>query len=92
MSNYTREKHAEYMRKWRKKHKMSKTQKKKDNCRSYAQVYLKRGILKKKPCAFCDSLDVTMHHLNYNKPLNIVWLCRIHHQAVTNKLLEIHQK
>ena len=70
--------HSAYMRAWRKTHPMSEEQKKKDNCRSYAGTYLRRGKLKKSPCIVCGE-NAEMHHDNYDKPLEITWLCRKHH-------------
>jgi hypothetical protein len=51
-------------------------QKRRANCRSYAQAYLRRGKLTKKPCERCASEKVEMHHEDYSKPLEVVWLCR----------------
>ena len=56
------------------------------NCRSYASVYLKRGKLTRQPCAECGSEKSQMHHPDYSKPLDVVWLCRRHHSALHIKL------
>lgn len=64
------------MRRHRATHPISPTQKLKDNCRSYAQVYLKRGKLQRLPCITCASPNAQMHHKDYTKPLVIVWMCR----------------
>lgn len=37
------------------------------------------GRLKKKPCERCGSLLVHGHHEDYAKPLEVIWLCAIHH-------------
>lgn len=74
--------HNEYMREWRKLHPLNEEQRKKDRCRSYASVYLRRGKLKKEKCLVCGSENSQMHHKNYNEPLNIVWLCRSCHLKV----------
>jgi hypothetical protein len=66
--------HAAYMREWRKAHR-------KDICRSYASVYLKRGLLKRLPRKLCGA-TAQMHHPNYDKPLDVIWLCRNHHTAL----------
>jgi len=55
------------------------------NCRSYAHVYLKRGKLKKLPCQECGNEKSQMHHPDYSKPLEIIWLCRSCH-------LELHKE
>jgi hypothetical protein len=64
------------MRRHRATHPLSADQKLKDNCRSYAQVYLKRGKIQRLPCVTCASSAAQMHHEDYTKPLTIVWMCR----------------
>ena len=71
--------HAKYMREWRATNEISEEARKRANARSYAKVYIKRGYIKKGVCEVCGSLDVQMHHENYNKPLEIKWLCKPHH-------------
>ena len=51
------------------------------NARSYANVYLRRGKLKRQPCQ-CGSPDSEMHHEDYSKPLDVVWLCSSCHHLV----------
>lgn len=48
----------------------------KANVRSYANTYVKRGVLIKKPCEKCGEPKAQMHHEDYSKPLEVVWLCR----------------
>ncbi len=71
--------HAAYMREWRKTHPMNREQKQKDNARSYANVYQRRGKLLKQPCEVCGNLKSEKHHDDYSKPLEVRWLCRKHH-------------
>ena len=73
--------HNAYMREWRKTHPLTPAQRKKDNCRSYANVYKKRGKLVKIPCEKCGSPRSQMHHPDYDKPLLVEWLCRPCHMA-----------
>jgi hypothetical protein len=42
---------------------------------------LRKGVLKRKPCAVCGKLKVQAHHPDYDYPLRVVWLCRKHHSA-----------
>ena len=49
---------------------------------------VKLGQLKKKPCMAdgCRSQAATQaHHTDYNKPLDVVWLCGSCHSRVTNR-------
>lgn len=63
------------MRTWRKSHKLTAEQRRKDIARSYASVYKRRGKLVRRPCALCGSADSQMHHEDYSKPLDVTWLC-----------------
>ena len=40
---------------------------------------IKNGIIQKGVCEVCGSFDVEGHHDNYSKPLNVKWLCPMHH-------------
>lgn len=71
--------HAAYMRQWRKTHPLNLIQRIKDNCRSYAGVYLRRGKIEKKVCSRCSNEKSQMHHDDYKQPLKIDWLCRSCH-------------
>jgi ribosomal protein S27AE len=42
-------------------------------------VAVRNGSLKKEPCEVCGSTTVQAHHEDYSKPLEVMWLCRIHH-------------
>jgi hypothetical protein len=55
--------------------------KRKAIARSYARVYQRRGKLVPMPCA-CGSTDAQMHHPDYRKPLEVVWICRPCHLAL----------
>ena len=40
------------------------------------------GILIKQPCAECGALKVQAHHEDYDKPLEVVWLCGPDHHKL----------
>lgn len=80
------------MREWRKTHKLTDEQKKKDNCRSYANSYLKRGNLIRTPCEHCGEVKSQMHHPDYDKPLEIIWLCRQCHMELHKNMESYHHE
>ena|ERR1035441_6494427 len=80
---YCKDCHAKYMRENRKRHsELNPEAKKKVICRSYANVYLRRRKIKKQPCVICGDENSQMHHKDYNKPLDITWLCRDDHLSL----------
>ena len=40
---------------------------------------IRSGKLIKQPCEVCGCLKVEAHHCDYNKPLDVMWLCKKHH-------------
>jgi len=42
---------------------------------------IRRGELKKGACEVCNGIKVDAHHDDYSKPLDVRWLCRVHHSA-----------
>jgi hypothetical protein len=69
-----------YKKRWRKTDGwLSSGARKRNNARSYANVYLQRGKIQKGPCEIegCPEPPL-MHHSDYSKPLEIRWLCRQH--------------
>lgn len=72
--------HAAYSRETRKKYsELPPEAKKKASARSMAKVYFRRGKIVQLPCADCGLASAEMHHEDYDKPLEIVWLCRSCH-------------
>ena len=43
---------------------------------------LRNGTLHKKPCEICGASFVHAHHPDYSKPLEVIWLCPLHHRQV----------
>ena len=38
------------------------------------------GTLIKLPCGVCGNVKAQAHHEDYNKPLDVMWLCATHHR------------
>jgi len=55
--------------------KYAKKNKAKIRAKDIARAAVKSGRLKKKPCANCGAKNSEMHHSNYDKPLQVQWLC-----------------
>lgn len=47
---------------------------------------INRGSLIKGTCVVCGSTDTVAHHIDYTKPLDIVWLCKKHHREIHNEM------
>jgi len=71
--------HAAYMRTWRTTHPLSDEERRKDICRSYTNVLIRRGHMQRKPC-WCGSRGEA-HHPDYARPRLVIWMCRKHHRA-----------
>jgi hypothetical protein len=42
---------------------------------------ISRGQMDKKPCVICGKIKTEAHHCNYSKPLDVMWLCKEHHDG-----------
>ena len=40
---------------------------------------IRKGILVQAPCAVCGATPTEAHHEDYERPLEITWLCKKHH-------------
>ena len=50
----------------------------------------KTGRLEKSECAICGGIDkIEAHHEDYTKPLDVIFLCSVHHHAVHYKGLKV---
>ena len=43
---------------------------------------LRDGRIERKPCEWCGASKAHAHHFDYEKPLDVTWLCQKHHQVV----------
>lgn len=81
-SGYCRECHAAYMRAHRKPHsQLPEEQRKKSNARAYLRMYIKRGKVVIGVCEVCGEKDVQALQQDYSNPLDVIWLCKKHHNG-----------
>ncbi len=63
-----------------------KADKRRMKCHNAVHRAVAKGTLTKQPCAQCGETRVLAHHPDYDKPLEIIWLCSLchnrHHLAV----------
>ena len=52
------------------------------NAKARVRTALKSGRIMRKPCLFCAEKKVDGHHLLYDFPLVVIWLCKKHHMEV----------
>lgn len=48
--------------------------------RKKVETALKWGKIEKRLCERCGSAVVHAHHEDYSKPLDVMWLCPLHHK------------
>ena len=81
-----------YNKEWRSKygyHNEKKTKRKfpiKERARKLLQYAVKYGMVEKLPCKVCG-INAQAHHDDYMKPLEVVWLCPVHHAQLHKKPL-----
>ena len=54
----------------------------KKNARAYLYWAIKKAKIKRGICEVCGEEKVDGHHEDYNKPLEVNWLCRKHHKGI----------
>lgn len=59
--------------------------KEKNRIRSALRHAVKIGNIIKLPCEVCGNIKSQGHHKDYNKPLDVLWLCHIHHMEQHRK-------
>lgn len=63
-----------YLKEWREKYP------KKYKAHNMVNNQKRAGNLHDEPCEICGIKNVVAHHDDYEKPLNVRWLCQAHHK------------
>ena len=54
-------------------------------CHNSVARALRNGALEPMPCIVCGSEKTVAHHDDYDKPLDVIWLCQAHHKQLHAK-------
>ena len=47
----------------------------------------KSGVIKQEPCFFCGNVDSESHHILYEYPEKVIWICPQHHKDIHRNLV-----
>jgi hypothetical protein len=76
--NRNADKERLYRTRYRKRHKEEVKAQNILNC-----ALRKRGsVIKRESCYVCDDVNSQAHHFDYNKPLEVIWVCPKHHKSI----------
>lgn len=53
--------------------------------RAFTFAAIRLGVLVRQPCEVCGVNQVEAHHVDYSRPLEVQWLCAIHHRVKHHK-------
>lgn len=81
--------HAFYMRNWRILHKLTPEQNKLAKVRAHSRMLEERGNLRKSSCQFCGDHNSERHHPEPLNPYKVIYLCKGHHLAHHQGLIDI---
>lgn len=58
--------------------------KNREKVRAHQAVYAAsiRGLIIRQPCVVCGCNRSQAHHDDYSRPLDVTWLCQLHHKAL----------
>jgi hypothetical protein len=55
-------------------------------CHNAVAKALKSGKLQPEPCTVCGSENAVAHHTSYDHPLDVVWVCQVHHKELHRRM------
>lgn len=79
-----KKKNAENSKKYRHKNK------EKNKARLLVKEAIRVGRIVRGDCYVCGKKKTHAHHDDYSKPLDVVWLCHLHHNNIHGKMLYVN--
>lgn len=80
-----RENNREQLNSWFREYYKKEENNKVRRARNKLNYAIRKGRVEKENCEVCGSEKVEGHHENYDKPLEVRWLCREHHRVIHRK-------
>lgn len=74
------------VKKWRKKYP------ERDRAHKVVFTEIRAKRMYKLPCLVCGEKKVEAHHQDYLKPLEVMWLCKLHHGEMDRQRRKISQQ
>lgn len=59
----------------------------KDQARRRLRLAVRQGRIIRQPCCVCGDQRSEAHHSDYERPFDVVWLCRLHHEQLHRQTL-----
>jgi hypothetical protein len=53
---------------------------------------IRTGRIIRQPCSICGEPNADAHHQDYNRPLDVQWLCTFHHLQEHKRIREAVEK
>lgn len=57
-------------------------------CHNAVTRAIRAGKLSKQNCCICGAIKAYAHHESYDKPLEVIWYCQVHHKERHKKMTE----
>ncbi len=65
---------------------------KKNQAKGKIASLIRSGKLIKESCFVCGNIKSEGHHDNYDKPLDVIWLCHLHHKQLHASMNKTYRK
>lgn len=89
LSPERRERKRELDSNYRRKIRGTPTYRRKASAHDKVAYAIRVGKIRREPCRECGRVDSKGHHPDYAKPLEVIWLCPVHHAAAHQQVMVV---